>query len=198
MVEEIIWLGRGGQGAVTAAKMAGEIAYQCGCKGVTVAPSFGAERRGAPVESYLRISDQRVRTVSKIRQADCIIIIDEALCQAAYIQDKLKPGGLLILNTSNIDKYRACTFNNTVNIFFINASAVSEELGLYHDGVPVVNTPMIGALAKASTIIEITASINLVRKKFDEINAEAVKAAYQRTCNLQMDYRTMTHYAQRR
>ncbi|TET76520.1 MAG: pyruvate oxidoreductase subunit gamma, partial [Dehalococcoidia bacterium] len=53
---EIRWHGRGGQGAITAAKIMAQAAYLDGYRGVTSAPSFGAERRGAPVSASTRIS----------------------------------------------------------------------------------------------------------------------------------------------
>ena len=57
---------RGGQGAITAAKIVAEAAYLKGYRGVTAAPSFGAERRGVPVSALTRISPDLVRVVSQV------------------------------------------------------------------------------------------------------------------------------------
>jgi len=65
-MHEIIWHGRGGQGVVLAAQILAESAYIQGFPGVTSAPTFGPERRGAPLTASTRISDGPIRTFSQI------------------------------------------------------------------------------------------------------------------------------------
>ncbi len=96
---EVIWHGRGGQGVVIAAQILAESAYLQGFKGVTSAPTFGPERRGAPLTASTRISDTAIRTFSQIEKADIAVVLDPSLFGVVDIVGSLKPKGLLIINT---------------------------------------------------------------------------------------------------
>ena len=76
-MKEVIWFGRGGQGAVVAAQILAESAYLEGFRGVTSAPTFGPERRGAPVTASTRISEDPIRMFSQVEMADIAIVLDE-------------------------------------------------------------------------------------------------------------------------
>src|SRR5512137_2078976 len=97
---EIIWHGRGGQGVVIAAQILAESAYLQGFKGVTSAPTFGPERRGAPLTASTRISADPVRMVSQIDRADISVVLDPSLFSVVNIMGTLKEGALIIVNTS--------------------------------------------------------------------------------------------------
>ena len=94
---EIIWHGRGGQGVVLAAQILAEAAYIQGFRGVTSAPTFGPERRGAPLTASTRISDEPVRTFSQIASADIAVILDESLLEAATGAGRIKENGRIYL-----------------------------------------------------------------------------------------------------
>ena len=96
---EIIFYGRGGQGAVTGSTNLSDSAIiGQNYKDCSAFPSFGAERRGAPVEAYCRISDQKIWARSQIYLADIAVVLDETVMGQAVI-DKLKPDCRLVLNT---------------------------------------------------------------------------------------------------
>ena len=97
----VTWHGRGGQGAVTAAMILAEAAYLDGYKGVTAAPFFGVERRGAPITATTRFSRTPIRTLTPTAKADVVVVLDERLMQAVDVLGGLKADGLLILNSSN-------------------------------------------------------------------------------------------------
>ena len=76
---EIVIHGRGGQGSVTAANLLVAAALKDGNKGVQAFPVFGAERRGAPVRAFARISESEIHLRSEIYSPDIIIIQDESI-----------------------------------------------------------------------------------------------------------------------
>ena len=69
---EIRWHGRGGQGAFTAARLLGD-AVVCDDKSALAFPSFGPERRGAPVLAFTRIDDAPIKDRSDVVDCDCAI-----------------------------------------------------------------------------------------------------------------------------
>ena len=98
---EVIWHGRGGQGVVIAAQILAESAYVQGFKGVTSAPTFGPERRGAPLTASTRISDAPIRTFSQIEKADIAVVLDPSLFGVVNILGSLKPEGLLAFSVEH-------------------------------------------------------------------------------------------------
>ena len=97
---EIRWHGRGGQGAITAAKIVANTAFSSGYSGVVMTPTFGTERRGAPVFTSLKISKNKIYDLSPIVSPDIVIVLDHQLLEEANVTSGLKPGGLVVLNTS--------------------------------------------------------------------------------------------------
>src|SRR4030042_1325818 len=93
---EIRWHGRGGQGAITAAKIVAQAAYIKGYRGVTAAPSFGAERRGAPVSASTRISPEPIMVVSQIEGPDVVVVLDHTLLKYPEVTSGLVNGGWLV------------------------------------------------------------------------------------------------------
>ena len=96
---EIRWHGRGGQGAITAAKLAAQVAYLKGYQGATSAPSFGAERRGAPVSASARISPEPVMVISQVEKHDVVVVPDYTLLKYQEVTTGLGRGGWLIVNS---------------------------------------------------------------------------------------------------
>ncbi|SEP65020.1 pyruvate ferredoxin oxidoreductase gamma subunit [Lachnospiraceae bacterium NE2001] len=96
-MKEITWYGRGGQGAFTASRVLGASAIYKGFKSLAF-PSFGPERRGAPIRAFTKISDKRIVDRSIIKKNDYIIVLDDSLYTEGMLEE-LKPGGHLLLNT---------------------------------------------------------------------------------------------------
>src|SRR4030065_2706575 len=124
---QIRWHGRGGQGAITAAKIVAGAAFVSGYPGVVMAPTFGTERRGAPVMTSLKISKDKIYDLSPIEKPDIIVVLDRLLRAEADVTCGLKPGGIIVLNTPkafesyNFKDYRLATADIT---------AISVEAGL--------------------------------------------------------------------
>ena len=180
MIREIRIHGRGGQGGVTAAELIARAAYKEG-KWVQAFPYFGAERRGAPVKAFARISDNPILIRSQIYNPDYVIVLDESLLDVANVTEGLKKNGIIIINTrkkpSEIDLagYRVAT---------VDATGIALELGLLVAGLPVVNTAMVGAFAKATGEIRIESVIESIKEEWrgavGEKNAKAAVLAYER------------------
>ncbi len=176
---KIRWHGRGGQGAITAAKIVANAAFASGFKGAVMTPTFGTERRGAPVLTSLKISKEKIYDLSPITDPDMIVVLDHLLLEEAEITSGLKPGGLIVLNTpKSIDEYRF----NDMQLAVADVTTLASEVGLKKG---IVNTGIIGAFAKASKLIEIDALTKAIEEEFkgkkSRENAEAAKLTYEKT-----------------
>ncbi|MCL2669130.1 MAG: 2-oxoacid:acceptor oxidoreductase family protein [Syntrophaceae bacterium] len=180
-MQEVIWHGRGGQGVVIAAQILAESAYLQGFKGVSSAPTFGPERRGAPLTASTRISDQPIRTFSQIEQADIAVVLDPSLFSVVNIVDSLKKGGLLIANTAQ--KPDALGVNADFRLATVDAAAIARKFHLLKEGAPMVNTPMLGVFAKAAGLVCLDFMEKGLRWKLSgtavEANIAALRAAYE-------------------
>ncbi len=176
---EIRWHGRGGQGAITAAKIVANAAFVSGYKGVVMAPTFGTERRGAPVFTSLKISPEKIYDLSPITTPDMVVVLDHTLLEEVDVADGLKDGGLVVLNAPKpAGEYR---FGGArVGVADVTAHAVAA-------GLPpgIVNSGIIGAFSRASGLVDIDILIPAIKKEFigkrPEENAMAAKRAYENT-----------------
>ncbi|HPQ43270.1 MAG TPA: 2-oxoacid:acceptor oxidoreductase family protein [Syntrophales bacterium] len=182
-MHEIIWHGRGGQGVVLVAQILAESAYIQGFKGVTSAPTFGPERRGAPLTASTRISNEPVRTFSQIASADIAVILDESLLKAATEAGRIKERGLVIVNTTL--KPEQIDTDGSFSVATVDAVGIAWEHHLSMSGVPVVNTPLLGALCMVSELVSLENIEKGMRKKMPpgraSLNFQAVKTAFEKT-----------------
>lgn len=174
---EIRWHGRGGQGAVTSVEMLALTAIGEG-KFAQGFPSFGPERRGAPVAAFTRIDDKRIKVRSGIYTPDVVVVLDPSLVAIVNVTEGLKPDGTLIVNTAQSpgEIKQELGFQGTVAT--VDASKIArEELG-----VPITNTTMLGALIKVLKVVEIESVRSPLEHRFGRIapkNLAALKRAYQ-------------------
>jgi 2-oxoacid:acceptor oxidoreductase gamma subunit (pyruvate/2-ketoisovalerate family) len=182
-MHEVIWHGRGGQGVVIAAQILAESAYLQGFKGVTSAPTFGPERRGAPLTASTRISDTPIRTFSQIEKADIAVVLDPSLFHVVDIMGSLKLEGLLIINTAQ--KADECDFPACLSVATADAAAIAMRFHLLKEGAPMVNTPMLGVLARASGLVSLEHLEKGLKWKLSggaaATNIAALRAAYEET-----------------
>ncbi len=181
---EIIWHGRGGQGVVVVAHILAEAAYLQGYKGVTSAPTFGPERRGAPVTASTRIDHEPIRTFAQIdRKADIAVVLDPSLLKTVNILGSLKEGGLIIINTTQTPE--ALGFNGSFDLAIVDAVSIALKHELIREGAPIVNTPLLGSFARASQIISLECLEKGLGWKLSgdalEANLLALKAAFAAT-----------------
>jgi pyruvate ferredoxin oxidoreductase gamma subunit len=177
---EIRWHGRGGQGAVSSAELLARAAINEG-KYASAFPAFGAERRGAPVVAFLRInSKQPIRTRAEIDQPDVVVVLDPRLLRLVKVTSGLKGEGILIINTTQTVEEVKSKLEAKWRVAIINATGIANELL----GVPIVNTAMIGALVKATGVVELDSLLEPLQYHFPRLaekNMNAIKRAYEET-----------------
>lgn len=180
---EIRWHGRGGQGAITAAKILAQAAYLEGYHGVTAAPSFGAERRGAPVSASTRISPQTVMVVSQVENPNTVIVLDHTLLKFEEVTSGLIKGGWLIVNSRQSPG--ELDFGSDFSIASADATGVCSRLGLVVAGLTIVNTAILGAFIRATEVVRMASVEKVVRERFSngnvDINLAAIAQTYEIT-----------------
>ena len=178
---EIRWHGRGGQGAITAAQILAEAAYLYEGKYATASPSFGAERRGAPIMASTRISDNKIYRRSQIINPDVVIVLDNTLINSADVTSGLKKEGIIIINSK---KDKGSLGFNSLKVYTIDVTSIAEGLNLYFSGSLVLNTPILGAIIKILKITTLDNIKKLISAKFPSdggINALAAEKTYKQT-----------------
>ncbi|MEK7557993.1 MAG: 2-oxoacid:acceptor oxidoreductase family protein [Patescibacteria group bacterium] len=172
--------GRGGQGVVTAAELIAIAAFING-KQSQAFPSFGVERTGAPVESYVRIDNKPIKTHEQIYQPDILIIQDSTLLNNPSLTNGINSKTKIIINTAKKKTDLKLKLPQS-NIYTIDATKIAMEIL----GKNIVNTVILGALIKFTDIISINSLIIAIKEKFADKNKElinknikAVEKAYQ-------------------
>ena len=180
---EIRWHGRGGQGAITAAKILAQAAYLEGYQGVTATPSFGAERRGVPVSASTRISPEPVRVISQVEKPNMVVVLDQTLLKDPEVISGLDRQGWLVVNSWKHPK--ELNIQGNFNIATADATKVCQELGLVIAGLTVVNTAILGAFARATEIVKLASIEKAIRARFYDsvlkINLTAIGKTYEIT-----------------
>ena len=180
---EIRWHGRGGQGAITAAKIIAQAAYLKGYKGVTAAPSFGAERRGAPVSASTRISTEPILVVSQVENPEIVVVLDHTLLKYPDVTHGLGKNGWLIVNSPLTP--RELGLKGEFNIATADATKICQDLGLIIGGLVIVNTAILGALVRATKIVDLPTLEKVMRERFSrdtvDINLAAINKTYEIT-----------------
>ncbi|MHA1268186.1 MAG: 2-oxoacid:acceptor oxidoreductase family protein [Candidatus Helarchaeota archaeon] len=178
---EIRWHGRGGQGAITAAQLLAEASYIYDNKYATASPSFGAERRGAPVIASTRISDNVIYRRSQIINPDVVIVLDDTLLNSVDVTAGLKKDGIIIINSRKNAKELGL---ESFKVYTIDITSTAEELNLYASGSLVLNTPILGAVIKILKITNLENIKKIISNKFPKdngINALAAEKIYNKT-----------------
>lgn len=173
---EVRFHGRGGQGAVTSAEIIAQAAIKQGMTAQAF-PSFGPERRGAPVQAFLRVSDKPIRLRSKVYKPDSVLILDPTLVESANPTAGLKKGGYIIINSNKSVEELKKAFPGH-NIVAVDASKIAKE----ELGVPITNTTMLGALVRATKVVDLNALEEPVRSRFG-VNGQKNINAYTRAYN---------------
>jgi len=176
---EMRFHGRGGQGAVTSAELVAQAAIDTG-KYATAFPSFGPERRGAPVVAFARVDDQPVRLRSKVYNPDVVIVLDPSLLEIGNPAEGLREDGILIINSSQDTQALRKQLSYSGRLALVDASRIAREV----IGLPITNTTMVGALVKGTSLIALEALKEPFKRRFGKIaprNIEAMERAYTET-----------------
>ncbi len=186
---EIRWHGRGGQGAKTAAQLVAQVALEEG-KFSQGFPEYGPERMGAPIRGFTRISEGAIRLHCPIEHPDVVVVLDDSLLALPMVADATDDGTVFVINTSaSPGEIREKLGRQGATVYCIDATGISiDEIGR-----PIPNTPMIGALIKATECITLDAIKKDVEKKFMKKfgervvqgNIRAIERAYEEVKNAQ-------------
>ncbi len=175
---EIRFHSRGGQGGVTASKLLAQAAFLEGKYG-TAFPFYGAERRGAPVMAFTRISDKEIKISSQVYDPDIVVVLDDSIMDLVDVTVGLKEGGLLLVNTQHVAKLKDPRYKK-FKIASVNVTDIALSEGLVLSGNPILNTPILGALAKLG-VVKLDSAEKAIKDMFDdERNVKAARAAYEK------------------
>jgi len=180
---ELRWHSRGGQGAKTGALVLAEAAMGEG-KYVQGFAEYGPERMGAPMKAYNRISEAPITVHYGISNPNVITILDTTLIGKVDVTEGLSEDCVIVVNTSKspADMRKMLGIEGR-SIFTIDASKIARD----NIGRDIPNTPMIGAILKATNIMDVEGVIKGIRKKLGsklkpeivEGNVKAIKLAYE-------------------
>ncbi|MCU0631965.1 MAG: 2-oxoacid:acceptor oxidoreductase family protein [Methanolinea sp.] len=162
---------RGGQGGVTAARLLALAAIRDG-KYATACPFYGAERRGAAVVSYVRIDDRPIRVYSQIRHPDLVLVLDPSVMEVVDVLQGMKEGGRVLMNGSEPREMKG------IPTFAVDLTGIALRERLVVAGSPILNTPVLGALAKMGIITMESAKMAIKEMFSDQRNVTAAEAAY--------------------
>jgi pyruvate ferredoxin oxidoreductase gamma subunit len=144
-------------------------------------PFFGAERRGAPVKAFTRISDEEILLRSQIYDPDYVIVLDSKLLDTVNVVEGLKQNGMIVINTNKKPEDLRLGFD----VATVNATDIALKLDLLLAGLPIVNTAMLGALAKATGEVSINSICRAILdewpEKAGEANVASAMTAYEST-----------------
>ena len=175
-MKEIRFHGRGGQGVVTAAELLGRAATLDN-KYAQSMPSFGAERRGAPVAAFTRVDSDPIRIKCQVYEPDIVVVLDPALWGSANMLEGLKKDGVLITNSAGMPKSIGDDLAKRTTA--IDATSIALDI----IGRPITNTVILGALLAVTNIVSMGALEQAVREAFPpkvaEANVKAIRAAYE-------------------
>ena len=182
---KIILLGRGGMGIVTACEIIAEAAYLSGnFVDVQAYPSFGAERRGAPVQAYVKLSRaEKVYDRSQIENPNILIVFDDSVLNEDITQT-LENDGMFIINSDKNPEYFVAKYNlnETIKVIVADISYLALEKNLTIDGNPVINTPILGLLSKALPDLNLNnlkeVLLNKMGDQLGSLNYELIEKGY--------------------
>ncbi len=177
-MKEIKLWGRGGQGAVIAAEMLAAALATDG-KWVAAFPSFGPERRGAPVDAFIRFDDKPITTVSEIKAPDCLMVLDRVRAVSTPVDPEIKPDGILIMNVAmdvEPKAYQGISVLGRVD---------GTKIGMEEIGRDISNSVMLGAFAKTTGWISEEPLLECLEEHFAgkllKVNQQCLKRGFQET-----------------
>jgi 2-oxoacid:acceptor oxidoreductase, gamma subunit, pyruvate/2-ketoisovalerate family len=174
---EVRWHGRGGMGAVTAAELIARAAISEG-KYAQSFPSFGPERRGAPVLAFLRISDELIRVRTDVTEPEIVVVIDPNLLRVTSVTSGLRENGKIVINSRKLPGELKSEFGFKCPVASVNATKIARET----IKLPITNTAMMGAFARVTGAVKMDSLVEQLRERFGnraEGNIEAMKRAYE-------------------
>ena len=161
MMKEFIFAGFGGQGMLLIGKF---LAMACMLDGKHVSwlPSYGPEMRGGTANCSVIISDEEVGS-PLVDMADGIVAMNGPSLDK--FESKVKPGGVLVINSSIID--RKCT-RDDITVIYCDAMRIAESVG----NPKGANVAILGALMEKCKMVEDDKMAEAIRLELGERKAK--------------------------
>ena len=178
-MQEIRFHGRGGQGTVVAAILLAKAFFSAGYY-VQSFPVFGVERRGAPVEAYLRVGLKKIQLHCNVYTPNHVVVQDARLLDTVDITRGLKPGGWILVNS--VDPPENLAVFSGFRLAHVDATGIAIDHQLGTRTHPIINTAMIGAVARMLRMPPLDTVCDAVRQDIDvkpEQNIQATKDGFQ-------------------
>ena len=173
---------RGGQTCITASQLLAEMAFEEGFKDTIAIPIIGAERRGAPIQAYTKISKTKsIKTYDSVVKPDYLFMFDTSLLEIPKIKASIKEGVNLIINSPDPIDTRDLPKN--LRIFIVDATGICIKHSFMHASGPILNIPMLGAFGKITGYYNLETMKKVIKKEFGESrlekNMSVAKDAYE-------------------
>ncbi|WP_304125459.1 pyruvate ferredoxin oxidoreductase subunit gamma [Methanosphaera cuniculi] len=173
---EIRFHGRGGQGSVTAAEILAKAVFEEG-KYTQAFPSFGVERRGAPVTAFTRISDEPIRRRYQIYNPKYVVVLDETLANVVNLTSGLQDGGAILINSKR-EEIESLVDTTT---YTVDATGIALDIL----GRDIVNTTMLGFLAAKTNVVSLDSLLKIIKDTFKgkvaDKNVKATEFIYEQS-----------------
>ena len=168
---EVTLHGRGGQTAITASQLLAEFTFEKGFKDTIAIPIIGAERRGAPIQAFTKISqDKSIRTYDSVKEPDYMLIFDTSLLSIPNVSDTIKEGVTLIADSVRpLDESK---LPKNIKVFIVDATGICIKNKFMHSSGPILNIPMLGAFGKVSGYHDLKILDKVLKKEFGEERLE--------------------------
>jgi len=162
---------RGGQTCITASQLLTEMAFEEGFKDTIAIPIIGAERRGAPIQAFAKISKSKaIKTYDSVVNPDYILMFDTSLLDIPKIKETIKEGTTLIVNSP--DPIDTTDLPKNIKIFIVDATGICIQRNFMHSSGPILNIPMLGAFGKVTGYYDLNIMEKVIKKEFGEERLE--------------------------
>ena len=173
---------RGGQTCITASQLLAEMAFEEDFKDTIAIPIIGAERRGAPIQAFTKVSKSKsIKTYDSVVNPDYILMFDTSLLEIPSIKATIKEGVTLIINNS--DPIDTSGLPDNIKIFIVDATGICIKRDFMHASGPILNIPMLGAFGKITGYYNLETMEKVIKKEFGESrlekNMSVAKDAYE-------------------
>ena len=143
-------------------------------------PSFGPERRGAPVVAFCRIDEERIRIRANIYEPDIVVVLDSSLLTIVNVAAGLKGNGIVVTTSTDAPEKVKEILKIKNQIAVVDAVKIAREIL----GLPITNTTLLGSLVRASGLVKKESFVSPLKERFGRIaekNISAFERAYQDT-----------------
>jgi pyruvate ferredoxin oxidoreductase gamma subunit len=168
---EVTFHGRGGQTAITASKLLAQFAFETGFKDAIAIPIIGAERRGAPIMAFTRVSkNQIIKNYDSVKNPDYMFIFDTSLLDIPKVYNTIKEGVTLIANSDT--PIKTDNLPKSIKIYTIDATGICIKNDFMHSSGPILNIPMLGAFGKITGYYGLDVMKKVLNEEFGKEKAK--------------------------